>query len=66
MLKLFLSVGKADRNVLPADVNAFLGLMTCERDGVGKIARLSLQRSCALVVPGSCLPCLSETVEHAV
>ena len=36
-----------DRSVLTADVDASLGLITCERDGAGQIARLSLQRSFA-------------------
>ena len=42
-----LSVGLVDRSVLTADVCAGLGLTTCERDGVGQIARLSPRRTCA-------------------
>ena len=45
------SVGVIDRSVLTADVDAGLGLISCEKERVGKIARLSLQRSCAWAVP---------------
>ena len=61
-----LSEGVVDRSVLTADVNAGLGLITCERDGVGQIARLSPWRSCAQVALISVSDALSGFVEHVV
>ena len=61
-----LSVGVIDRSVLTADVDAGLGLITCERDGVGQIpdcpsSEVALEW---VLIPVS--DALSSFVEHVV